>query len=110
MFVPSEVVPTCSLVRLDAVDLVGLRDVQLVQVGDLLEVCALVKCTAQARLPHGGVVLVAAHLVFPFVHSPSLMPVWDEVTQISGPHVCLSSICVFAVIVRTHFSFLLFSF
>ena len=68
---PSVVVPTCSLGELDAVDLVGLRDVQLVEVGDLLEVCALVQSTAQACLPHGGV--VTALLVFPFVHSPCLL-------------------------------------
>jgi len=59
-------------VLLDAIDLVRLGDVQLVAFRDLQEVRALVECTAEAGLPHGGVGLVPSLPVFAFVLSPGL--------------------------------------
>lgn len=54
------------------INLVGLRDVQLVAFGHLLKVCTFVECAAETGLPHGGVGLVFALPVLALVHGPSL--------------------------------------
>lgn len=56
----------------DPVDLVGLRDVQLVPLRDLHEVGAFVERTPEPGLPHGGVGLVPPLPVLAFIHSPGL--------------------------------------
>lgn len=61
-----------SCVVQDPVDLVRLRDVQLTALGNLLEVCALVQGTAEARFPRRGVCFVPALLKFTLVHGPRL--------------------------------------
>lgn len=60
------------VVLLDAIDFIWLSDVQLVAFRDLLEVCALVECTAEAGLPHGGVSFIPSLPVFALIHSPGL--------------------------------------
>lgn len=57
---------------LDQVDFIGFSNVKLVAFRDLLEVCALVECTAQTGLPHGGVSFVPPLPVLSLVHSPGL--------------------------------------
>lgn len=59
-------------VLLDQVDLVRLRDIQLVAFRDLLEVRALVEGAAKSGLPHSGVGFVPALSVFALVHGPGL--------------------------------------
>jgi len=57
---------------LDKVDFIWLSDVQLVAFRDLLEVCALVECTAEAGLPHGGVGPIPPLPVLALVYGPGL--------------------------------------
>lgn len=64
--------PGWLAVALDTVDLVGLRDVQLVAVRDLLEIGAFVERAPEPGLPHGGVSFVPPLPVLAFVHSPGL--------------------------------------
>lgn len=59
-------------VIVETVHFIGLSDVQLVAFRDFLEVCALVECTAETGLPHGGVGFIPPLPVFTFVHSPGL--------------------------------------
>lgn len=59
-------------VVLDKVDFIGFSDVQLVAFWDLLEVCALVECTAETGLPHGGVSFVPPVPELALVYSPGL--------------------------------------
>lgn len=56
----------------DTVDFIGFSDVQLVAFRDLLEVCALVECTAETGLPHGGVSFIPPLPVLSLVDSPGL--------------------------------------
>lgn len=57
---------------MDKVDFIRFCDVQLIAFRDLLEICALVECTAKTGLPHGGVCFIPPLPVFAFVHSPGL--------------------------------------
>lgn len=68
--------PTCRpgglAAAVDPVDLVGLRDVQLVPLRDLLEVGAFVERAPEPGLPHGGVGLVPPLPELAFIHGPGL--------------------------------------
>lgn len=55
------------------VGLVGLGDVQLAALWDLLEVCALVEGTAETSLPGSGVCLVPPLSILPLIHCPRLV-------------------------------------
>lgn len=57
---------------LNAIDFIWLCDVELIAFRDLLEVCALVECTAETCLPHGGISFILPFSVFALVHSPGL--------------------------------------
>lgn len=57
---------------LDAINFIRLRAVQLAQLMDNLEICALVQCAAQASLPQSGVVFVLSFPVFALVQGPGL--------------------------------------
>lgn len=71
----------------DTVDLVGLSDVQLVAVWDLLEVRAFVEGAPEPGLPHGGVGFVSALPVLAFVHSPGLETIAN--TSVRPFHICI---------------------
>lgn len=64
--------PRWLAAAVDTVDLVGLRDIQLVPVWDLLEVGAFVERAPEPGLPHGGVSFVPPLPVLAFIHSPGL--------------------------------------
>lgn len=73
------------LLRDEAINLVGLRDVQLRPFGDLLKVWTFVEGTAKSGLPGGRFSLVPL-LEFTFKHSPGLKggEEGDEVKRVNG--------------------------
>lgn len=81
--------PGWHTVLLDEVNFVGFGNVQLVAFRDLLEVCALVECTAETGLPHGGVCFIPALLVLAFINSPGLKKRQTQWLTCSYPYTLL---------------------